>query len=746
MINYKKKGFKRTFAFFLVAALLVVTGSVVYWREVTHRLQQDAQVILEATGKELAADVTRIISSQQKILTTLAISLEDDPVLRHPHHLISYLQDQNKYNLFTLTGYQFPDGKTIFSDGKEQQNFLSQGIIEAARKDNFFLSHENAPRSDEERGSLLLVVPVKNKKQPWGTIFAMQPVSSYKKTMDRPLLTDIKLSMVINQQGDVILSHPPAFDNNMFAVIESSAPDKKFPKEEIHQKMAEGKGGIFGYIFRGERRFLSYHPIEYNGWYAVAILPAASIAKKAQFLMLMSMVICLSIISVLAVLLAFILWSERKNSKALYKVGFVDPLTQRDNLNSFQLKFPASVTTSKAQDKQIAIILLNLNRFKALNDIYGLTQGDNVLCEVARMLQEELLAGELCCRIVADRFLLLLSFANRGELTGRIEKLVGQIEKNCHVADEPLPLSVTCGVYVMEEETPFYIMLDRAHLALDTAKQQAGSRYAFYDREYLQKMVTEKRIESNMETALTQRQFKVYLQPKYSFKTGRMVGAEALVRWQHPTQGMIRPDWFIPVFEKNGFVLKLDQYIWQEIISFLKKRQEAHLPVVPIGVNFSRLHLDDPQFIETISAAAQSAGVETRWLEVELTESVVFGDAKRMKQVLDGLHAKGFSVAMDDFGAGYSSLNVLKNLDFDCVKLDKEFLARGETNPRMRQVISGLVKMIKELDSKIVAEGVETEEQAAFLRDIGCDTAQGFLYSRPLPLEEFEAKLEEEKK
>lgn len=259
-------------------------------------------------------------------------------------------------------------------------------------------------------------------------------------------------------------------------------------------------------------------------------------------------------------------------------------------------------------------------------------------------------------------------------------------------------------------------------------------------------MVTEKRIESSMESALTERQFKVYLQPKYSFQTGRMVGAEALVRWVHPTKGMIRPDWFIPVFEKNGFVLKLDQFIWQEVAALLHKRQAAGLPVVPIGVNFSRLHLDDPQFIESISAVAAQAGVDTKWLEVELTESVVFGNAERMKQVLDGLHAKGFSVAMDDFGAGYSSLNVLKNLDFDCVKLDKEFLARGEGNPRMRQVIGGLVQMIKALGSHIVAEGVETQEQADFLRGIGCDTAQGFLYSRPLPMDEFEKKLDEEGK
>ena len=393
-----------------------------------------------------------------------------------------------------------------------------------------------------------------------------------------------------------------------------------------------------------------------------------------------------------------------------------------------------------------ALVLVNVDRFKAVNDMFGFEKGDLVLKQMAHSLQQELQTDEMLCRSGADVFLLLLGTASREELAERIENIAARAGKFCQVGEECLPLSLTCGIYLVEDNIPFYIMMDRANLAWDTAKHQAGSHYAFYDQEYLQKIVTEKRIESNMESALAARQFKVYLQPKYSFQTGRMVGAEALVRWVHPTKGMIRPDWFIPVFENNGFVLKLDLYIWQEVVALLKKRQAAGLPLVPIGVNFSRLHLDDPQFIESISAVSQQAGVPHQWLEVELTESVVFGNAERMKQVLDGLHAQGFSVAMDDFGAGYSSLNVLKNLDFDCVKLDKEFLARGEGNPRMRQVISGLVKMVKELGSKVVAEGVETVEQAEFLRSIGCDTAQGFLYSRPLPMDEFEKKLDEEGK
>jgi len=744
MVNYKKKNFKRTFLVVLATALLVAGGSVVYWWQVSHRLQQDVQVILDAAGKELAGNISRVLTTQQRILTTLAVSLKDDPVLENLPSLVSYLNDQNGHSSLALTGYQFDDGRTIFSDGHTQHFFLSPQMVEFIKKNNFVIVSQTTHPFTPGQKNLLLATAVWNKTQPWGIVFALQPLENYQAALKDLVLTDISLSLLINPQGDVIMSYPQNAEPNMFEVIRSSKPDKRFPLEKLYRDIEQGKDGFFSYFFQGKQRFLSYYPIGYNGWYAVAILPVVSVAQEIKSLVGMSLVLCLSIIGALGLLLAFILRMQHQNSKALYKIGFVDALTGYDNLNALQLKLPAATEALRAQYKQCAMVLLNLNRFKALNDIYGFEQGDHLLVQIAHILKEELHENELFCRSEADRFLLLLACPNLEEFTNRLETLIGKLEKNCKIGQEVLPLSLTCGVYIAEEDTPFYIMTDRAKLALDTAKQQAGSRYAFYDREYLQQIVTEKHIESNMETALAEHQFKVYLQPKYSFETGRMVGAEALVRWVHPTQGMIRPDWFIPVFEKNAFVLKLDRYIWQEVVAFLKKRQENGLPLVPVGVNFSRLHLDDPQFIESVSAVFKNAGLAAKWLEVELTESVVFGNTERMQQVLDGLHAEGLSVAMDDFGAGYSSLNVLKNLDFDCVKLDKEFLARGESNPRMRQIISGLVKMVKELGSKIVAEGVETKEQAEFLRSIGCDTAQGFLYSRPLPIDEFEKKLDAE--
>ncbi len=744
MAAYKRKGFKRIFVLVLVTALSVAAGSVVYWWQVSHRLDQDARVILDGLGNELADNVGGAIRSQQKILTTLAVSLQDDPVLKKPAELIAYLQDQNKQSLFSLTGYQFSDGTVVFSDGIRQKGFLSQEIIDTVRKDKFIVSYQTAHPRYPEQESLLLAAVVENHEQPWEVVFAVQPVNSYQTALEDFLLTDTSLSLVIDQQGQVLMSHPTASRNNTFEVLEESLPDKRFSKEQMYRNIKDGKGGIFGYIYDGKQRFLSYYPVGYNGWYAVAILPEVSFAQKIKSLVFMSLVWCVSILVVLGFLLAFILRQQHKSTKELYEMGFVDPLLKTDNLNAFRLKFPTALADWKAQNIPLALVLVNINQFKAVNDMYGFEQGDQVLKQVSKALQSELTPGELFCRLSADVFLLLLVCPDREELGRRVDKMVLQAGRVCVAEKEGLPLSLTGGIYVVEEEVPFYIMLDRANLAWASAKQRAGSNYAFYDSAYLRQLVTEKRIESTMERALADQEFKLYLQPKYDFKTGRIISAEALVRWQQDKQGMIPPDWFIPVFERNGFVLKLDWYMLRHTVQLLKRWQEQGAPMVTIGVNFSRLHLENPKFTDELVRITDQAGVAHEFIEVELTESVVFGNLERMKHVIDSLHAAGFSVAMDDFGAGYSSLNVLKNLDFDCVKLDKEFLAKGEGNPRQRQIISGLVSMVKELGCRVVAEGVETQEQAEFLRSIGCDMAQGYFYSRPLPAKEFEKKLKED--
>ena len=241
-----------------------------------------------------------------------------------------------------------------------------------------------------------------------------------------------------------------------------------------------------------------------------------------------------------------------------------------------------------------------------------------------------------------------------------------------------------------------------------------------------------------MEEALEKRQFQMYLQPKYSISTEEMVGAEALVRWVHPERGIISPMEFIPLFEKNGFVIKMDQYIWEEACRVIREWIDKGIKPVPISVNVSRKHLKDQSFIDILNALIVKYQIPKQYLEIEITETIEEGEINKSVALLK---ENGYTLLMDDFGSGYSSLNMLKDTKFDVIKIDRGFLQDFIGSDRGQKIVEHTIKMTKSIGLDMVAEGVETKEQAVFLQNCGCDTAQGFYYAKPMTLEDFNKKM-----
>ena len=250
----------------------------------------------------------------------------------------------------------------------------------------------------------------------------------------------------------------------------------------------------------------------------------------------------------------------------------------------------------------------------------------------------------------------------------------------------------------------------------------------------------EQEIESEMYRALEEKQFMVYLQPKINLSDGKLKGAEALVRWQHPEKGLITPDRFIPVFESNGFIIKLDEYMCREVCILLRNWIDAGLEPVPISVNLSRLHIYSGDVIGYLIGIIKKYKIPPQYLRLEVTETIFLGDTDKLNDVLTELHSLGFKVEMDDFGSGYSSLNMLKNVPVDTVKIDKEFFADESNKDKSKIVMTHTISMAKDLEMEVIAEGVETEEHVEFLKNSNCDVGQGFYFSKPMPLLEFENK------
>ena len=282
------------------------------------------------------------------------------------------------------------------------------------------------------------------------------------------------------------------------------------------------------------------------------------------------------------------------------------------------------------------------------------------------------------------------------------------------------------------------IILDRATLAAKCVKSNSRISYAYYSDEIRRAVETEQRITNEMNSALANDQFVVHLQPKYSLQTNTPVGAEALVRWIHPQRGMVSPGEFIPVFEKNGFITKLDYCVWEKTCKLLRRWIDEGKPLLPISVNVSRVNLYNPMLVDNICELVEKYNIPPRLLNLELTESAYTDNPDVMRLAMEKFQQKGFVIMMDDFGTGYSSLNILKDIAVDVLKIDMRFLAKSHIAGRGESIIASIVRMSKWLKIPTVAEGVETAEQVEFLRSIGCEYVQGFYFSKPLPVEDCE--------
>ena len=284
-------------------------------------------------------------------------------------------------------------------------------------------------------------------------------------------------------------------------------------------------------------------------------------------------------------------------------------------------------------------------------------------------------------------------------------------------------------------------MEDRSAMARKAAKNNILTNVVFYKEQFKVSLYNRKFIEENMQSAIEERQFMMYLQPKYSITKNEIIGAEALVRWRHPERGMIYPNQFIPIIEENGFIKEVDYYIWAEACRFIKRCEDVGITSCPVSVNVSRVHLQDNECIQTLAELIQDNHISKELLELEITESA---DDQQISMKALQLKEAGFTLLMDDFGSGYSSLNILLETPFDVIKLDKKFMENMMVSNKGKLILEQVVLMADKLELGLLAEGVETKEQIDLLENIGCDQVQGYYYAKPMPEEEFFTLLKEQ--
>ena len=413
-----------------------------------------------------------------------------------------------------------------------------------------------------------------------------------------------------------------------------------------------------------------------------------------------------------------------------------DELTGLYSQEAFYLYLPRLFQQEKQGNYYV--LYIDIERFKLLNDLYGLEEGNKLLCWIGRYLKEGSgLRGGIGCRFRADNFAACASFEEE-----ELRRVLWMIRDATRKYPLDFEIVLNIGIYRVDDITvPPRLMCDRARIALNTIKGNALDYYALYNNTMREDLIREQEMVRDMRIALEQKQFEIYAQPKFNHANGHLIGMEALIRWHHPEKGIISPAYFIPVFEHNNFIQEVDRYVWEAVCKRLYEWKNLGRRVIPISVNVSRINLYNPYLCEILEMLCERYQVDKKLLQLEITESAFIEDTQMIVDAVKRLQRAGFEILLDDFGSGFSSFHILKELDFDQIKVDMKFLMGNYSHGKGKVILESIVRMANTLEIPVIAEGVETKEQADFLFRIGCPYIQGYYYSKPIPRPELESLL-----
>lgn len=472
-------------------------------------------------------------------------------------------------------------------------------------------------------------------------------------------------------------------------------------------------------------------------WVLLTILPADIISHDTDAYIQHTFRLSTAVIVLFSLILAVMCGIYYSHRRQLEHIAFVDPVT--GGMNNARFQYSCRRVLDGAKPGAFTVVSLNLMDYRLINEIFGPKEGNDTLRHVMQVLGRHIRPDEAAARGEAGHFFLCLHEHREDAVIARLEEIRADVNAFNAQRETPYYLTLLAGAYLVQEPgLDITVMQDRADAARKSKPAENG-RCAFYDAGITARMYLEKELVNLLDSSLANRDFKVYYQPKVRLRDGQVASAEALVRWQHPQKGFIYPSDFIPVFERSGDICRLDLYVFEEVCAMLAGRLAQGAPVFPVAVNLSRRHFQTTDFLQRFADIRDQYQIPGGLIELELTESIFFtvGDILNVKEAIRRMHELGFLCSLDDFGAGFSSLGLLKSFMVDSVKLDRSFFL--DDSQRAHDVVESIVELARKLGIETVAEGIEAPEQVDFLRSIGCDLVQGYVYARPMPAEELEA-------
>lgn len=730
---------RMTAVLILIAALIFAGCSYYYVKWISNTLEEEAVRTISEATIQASYSIENMITGQLNTLESIADSLAEAN-FQSWGEIQKYLQHFDEKYQFNRISINSPDGRAYASDGRTFNVSKEEWFHKALQG----ISNISPPFRDQISNQEIITFnsPIVIDGKVRATLSASKYTHDLVDALSTSFFNGHGYSQIIDPKGNVILvsRHPDSNSSidNLFDYIYRNPYNLKEMKA-FDESFKMNENGVATFRLDGDVKLMGYSKINgINDWYMVSVVSRGVVMNRANIIIGSTYLLCFIIVAVLTMIYIRSLWNKRRLRKDIETIAFMDELTQIPS--AYKFKRDAHIMMSKYPNKSFAIAQFNIDRFKYINEGYGFQEGNLILQHIAHTLKGHARSTDLFGRLNGDRFVLLTSYDTKAELWSRLNGLNQQLSEYTSKVIEDRHLVLYCGIYLVTDKSiDIHTMLDRAAMAAKSIKGEYGLRCAFFSDEMLEQVLAEQDIERRMHDALEQGEFVVYLQPKYGIKDRRIRCAEALVRWNHPKKGLIAPNVFIPILEKNGFIVHVDLMVFEYVCGLLKTWISHGLEPIPISVNFSRVHLIRSDFLMKLASIVHKYDIPPSLIEVELTESIVFENINYLRAVLLKLKSLGFTLSIDDFGTGYSSLSLLQSIPADVIKLDRGFFMSEASDERGRMVIDHMIKLAHDLNMRVVAEGVETEEQVAYLQEMNCDLAQGYYFAKPMPVEQFEA-------
>ena len=713
--------------------------------QIRNSLQQQLMSSIEGVAEQNEILVEKEAGTRFRLLDSLARELSDGDESIFVDKMQGFVETYQ----FKRMGYIAADGTAKTTDGY-RLNMSDRDFFQQSMQGKNFLTDTFEDRIDTSYETInVFSVPVyeKNQKTIKGVLFGTCGYEMFEECLKNEIFEGQAFNYIIKIDGTIVAgsgnSKKWGIGKNIF-VTDASEDERDDDardddaRDKMISDMKEGKSGYGMDPKRKEASLYYYMPlkIEESGetWYVVTAVSESVLTSRMQVVMDAINSLMVIILAVISVSVGVYIYSWRKSKKELMTLAYQDPVTLGDNFVAFK---------ERAKSKKDGVgwlIAMDVTDFKLINSTCGVKKGDEVLRVIWEIFETETGENELAAHVNADRFILFWMDENQENIKQRLEYVIRKIEEIPERLEIPnlFPVFGIFHTIVLDEIDPLY---GNAVQAKHQIKGRRDRHYIFYDELNHESIQENRELEEHFETALENEEFEIWYQPKYSAHSRKLVGAEALVRWRRADGALIPPLKFIPLFERNGNIIRLDEYVFRAVCRQQKEWQKQGQKMLPVSVNISRVSLYYSSVVGKYESIIRSFDLDSKYIQLEITESATI-DNNEIFNLLEQFHTAGFKILLDDFGSGYSSLAALNRMHFDTIKLDKSLVDYiGDDNGE--KLLNSITKLAQSFGMEITAEGVETVEQLMFLCNLDCDDIQGYYFSRPLPVKEYEECLKE---